>query len=87
MGWVGLGGCRGIQGHGGTHLEVMVAANDIVGLTEAVQELAHELEARRGAGIQLLGLRAVLGLTNVAKGDLITDSKKQGMIQLTVRQI
>ena len=60
----------------GEYLEVVVAANNVVRLPKAVQVLAHELEARRSASIQLLGLCAVLGLTNVAKRHL--DDRVQG---------
>ena len=48
----------------------MVSTDNIVGLTKAIKKLAHKLEAICGSSIQLLGLGAVLGLTDVTKGDL-----------------
>mmetsp|Transcript_13471 Transcript_13471/g.52928 ORF Transcript_13471/g.52928 Transcript_13471/m.52928 type:complete len:586 (+) Transcript_13471:1619-3376(+) len=50
-------------------LEVVVAADDVVLVAEAVEELAHHLEAVGGAGEELLGLVDVLGLAEVAEGD------------------
>lgn len=46
--------------------------------TKAIEELADHLEALRGAGEELLGLGAVLGLAQVAQGD---EEGVRGLVQ------
>ena len=48
-------------------LEVVVAADDVEGHAEAVEVVAHQLEALRRARVELFGFGAVLGLAQIAE--------------------
>ena len=60
---------RGVRGELVDALEVVVAADDVVLVAEAVEELASHLEAVGGAREELLGLVHVLGLAEVTEGN------------------
>ena len=62
-------------------LEVVVAADDVEGRAEAVEEILGELEALRRPREELLRLRAVLRLAQVTERD---DERVRGALEVLV---